>query len=80
MKTSKSGKKGKTMAQASTGVNLDKIFAYQPKYEELRNVAKMLAAAILRLVPAGAEQAAAIGHVHEALKTASAAIALDAKL
>lgn len=67
--------------------DLDNIFKYHapsaeqlPKYEALRAAAKQFAQAIVDNAPAGADQAAAIRHVREAVMTANAAIALHGTL
>lgn len=68
-------------------MDLDNIFSYHAptpeqvnKYELLRWHARSFAVAITELVPAGADQTAAIRKLREALFTANAAVALDGKL
>lgn len=67
--------------------DLDHIFSYHkptpeqlPKYERLREGAKTFAKLVLDLVPAGADQAAALRLLREAVMTANAALALDGRL
>lgn len=66
--------------------DLDWIFTYHqptaeqlPKYEELRQAAKTLAEAIVRLTPQCADQSAAIRLVREAVMTANSSIALEGR-
>jgi hypothetical protein len=68
-------------------MDLDHVFTYhRPSadqaviYEKLRSSAKSFAQAIQELVPACADQSAALRHVREALMTANAAVALGGKL
>ncbi|MGB8887117.1 MAG: hypothetical protein WCC87_10370 [Candidatus Korobacteraceae bacterium] len=68
-------------------MDLDNIFSHHaPKgdqvdrYQELRLAGKQFAKMIERHTPPGADQAAAIRKVREAVMTANAAIALDGKL
>lgn len=68
-------------------MDIDHVFKYHapspdqvPKYEELREYAKMFADAIIRLTPACADQSAALRHVREAVMTANASIALGGRL
>ncbi|MBU1483146.1 MAG: hypothetical protein KKH12_15900 [Gammaproteobacteria bacterium] len=68
-------------------INVDHIFSYHsptpekiPVYNELREGARAFAELIVRLVPEGADQEAAIRKVREAVMTANAAVALDGRL
>ena len=68
-------------------IDLDHIFRYHapteaqvPKYNELRAAAHKFAEVIVRRVPPGADQAAAVRKVREAVMTANAGIALDGRL
>jgi hypothetical protein len=68
-------------------MDLKNIFTYHaptpeqiPKYHELREAALRFAEKIEELVPDGADKAAAIRKVREAVMTANAAIALNGKL
>ena len=67
--------------------DLENIFKYHaptpeqlPKYQALREAAKAFALKIEELVPDGADKAAALRKVREAVMTANAAIALGGKL
>ena len=67
--------------------DLDHIFTYQRPtaeqvvlYTDLRDAAHEFAKVIVKCTPQGADQAAAIRKVREAVMTANAAIALDGKL
>lgn len=75
------------VASMATMIDLEHVFTYHPPqpgqqdtYEKLRSSAKEFARTITELVPACADQSAAIRHVREALMTANAAIALGGKL
>ena len=64
-------------------MNLDHVFKYHPpvpdqipKYNELREAAKVFAEKIVELTPAGPDQTTAVRKVREAVMTANAAIAL----
>lgn len=68
-------------------LDLKHIFQYHAprdeqlnKYQQLRDGGQTLAALILTLTPAGADQSDAIRKVREAVMTANAAIALDGRL
>lgn len=70
-----------------TELDLDHIFRHHtptaeqlPKYQELRDAARVFAETILRLTPPGADQTAAIRKVREATFTANSAIALGGRL
>lgn len=68
--------------------DLDHIFTYHAptgpeqlaQYQRLRDAAKAFAYAIDNNVPDGADKAAAIRHVREAVMTANSGIALDGRL
>ena len=65
-----------------TNDDLDNLFTYHPpkgdqtrRYTELRNAARAFAEVIVRCVPEGADQAAAVRKVREAAMTSNAGIA-----
>ena len=78
-----------TMEQERRHLNplddLDNVFRHHPppdqdtieRYQRLREAGKQLALAIDRECPAGADRAAAMRKVREAVMTANAAIALE---
>jgi hypothetical protein len=67
--------------------DLDEIFVYHdpdpkrqvPKYERIRNEARLFASTILNICPPSAEQTTAIRKVQEAVMFANAAIAIHTK-
>jgi hypothetical protein len=68
----------------TTPEDIDHMFKYHspkpeqiPKYEELREAARVFAQTILKVTPGCADQTAAIRKVREAVMTANAAIALE---
>jgi len=72
------------MPHEITETDLDRWFTYHAPeahqiecYAHLRNVARELAIAIVKLCPSGPDQSAAIRKVREAVMTANAAIACD---
>jgi len=67
-----------------TAEDLRNWFVYHPptgdqpvRYEQLRRAAHIFARTVLELVPPGADQAAAIRKIREAVMTANAAIACE---
>jgi hypothetical protein len=72
------------MSGPITQFTIEEMFTYQPpvgdqvqRYQRIRDAAKQLALVILDATPGGADQAAAIRKVREAVMTANAAIALE---
>lgn len=68
-------------------IDLDHIFTYHspakedlPKYERLRDAARIFAAVIVAETPRSADQTDAVRKVREAVMTANAAIALGGRL
>jgi hypothetical protein len=68
-------------------LDIDNIFKYHqpradqlPKYEAIREAARVFARVLLENTPRGADQSSAVRHLRESVMTANAAIALDGKL
>lgn len=76
-----------TAGPALNQFDLEHIFQYHAptgeklaQYARLREAARSFAIAVVQNTPVGADQAAAIRHIREAVMTANAAVALDGRL
>jgi hypothetical protein len=76
-----------TQAFGPPALDVDALFRYHaptpeqlPRYETIREAARIFARVILDSTPRGADQSAAIRHLRECVMTANAAIALEGKL
>lgn len=73
-----------TQIVTAPALDVDNIFRYHaptpeqlPRYEAIREAARIFARVILDSTPHGADQSASIRHLRECVMTANAAIALD---
>ena len=74
------------MKGAAVHVNLDDLFTYHPprpdqipRYQTIRDAARVFAKIVLENTPTSADQSAAIRKIREAVMTANAAIALESE-